>query len=222
MKYIVKHAITGRVRLFFPYLDAPRTWLSWAATELGKSPGVRQVTTNALCSSLTVLYDPEVIDANQLLSHLGNIDENESATPLAGVPEQVEGHWWNDSYWNPWNLAGSFFVGLGIVGIILPVVPTVPFLLVAVWCYLKASGRFYDWLMNQPVLGGYLREYKEGQGFSPDKKRKALIFTWLLSGITIIFSESLLTIAATLAGATVGTIIILRVKTIEEEAGSPP
>ncbi len=165
MKYAVQHAIPGRLRFSFPHLDAPRTWLSWLATDLGKQPGVRQVAINTLCNSLTVFFDPEVVTPDRLQSYIGTIDETELAALLAEVAATGKELSWNDSLWNPWNLAGSVFVALGVVGIFLPLLPTVPFLLVALWCYLKSSGRFYDWFMNHPTLGRYLQEYREGNGF---------------------------------------------------------
>jgi uncharacterized membrane protein YbaN (DUF454 family) len=218
IKYTVKHAIPGRLRLSFPLLDAPRPWLAWLATDLGTKAGVRHVATNTLCQSLTVFYDPEAITPAQLRGYIGAIDADELAGLLAEMAATEQGLAWNDSYWHPWNLAGSVFMALGVVGIFLPLVPTVPFLLAALWCYLKSSGRFYDWLMNQPTLGKYLREYQEGKGFSAEVKRQALIFSWLGAGISIIFVSSLLINVVVLAGTIWGTIYIIDSKTLAEEA----
>ena len=43
-------------------------------------------------------------------------------------------------------LAGTVLVGIGILGIFLPLLPTTVFFLMAAWCYARSSRRFYDWL----------------------------------------------------------------------------
>ena len=56
-------------------------------------------------------------------------------------------------------IAGTFFVGIGIVGIFVPVLPTTPFLLLAAACYERSSQRFYSWLLNNKWFGNYIRNY---------------------------------------------------------------
>lgn len=56
-------------------------------------------------------------------------------------------------------LLGLISSGLGIVGIFVPVLPTTPFLLLASWLFLKSSDRLYNWLMNHPQLGPYIKDF---------------------------------------------------------------
>ena len=80
--------------------------------------------------------------------------------------------------------AGTIFLGLGIIGIFLPILPTTPFLLLAAACYARSSKRFYDWLMNNKWFGTYIKNYREGRGVP----LKVKVFTISLLWITILAS----------------------------------
>ena len=51
---------------------------------------------------------------------------------------------------------GLLFVALGIVGVVLPVLPTVPFLLITAWAWSKSSKRLHKWLYGNKTYGPYL------------------------------------------------------------------
>lgn len=55
---------------------------------------------------------------------------------------------------------GIFFTGLGFVGAFLPVIPTVPFLIVAAACFTRSSTRLDNWLMNHRQFGPLLRDWR--------------------------------------------------------------
>lgn len=54
---------------------------------------------------------------------------------------------------------GSLFLGLGFVGIVVPGLPTTPFLLLSAACYVKTSERLYSWLINHKILGKYIGDF---------------------------------------------------------------
>ena len=85
-------------------------------------------------------------------------------------------------------VAGTVCVGLGIVGIFLPILPTTPFLLLAAACFARSSKKFYDWLLNNKLFGDYIKNYQEGKGIP----LKVKIFTISLLWITILFSVFLI------------------------------
>jgi hypothetical protein len=61
-------------------------------------------------------------------------------------------------------LLGSACVGLGLLGVILPLIPTTPFLLLAAACYANSSERFYVWLLTNRIFGEYIRDWRENRG----------------------------------------------------------
>lgn len=81
-------------------------------------------------------------------------------------------------------VAGTIFVGLGMLGILIPVLPTTPFLLLAAACYARSSERFYSWLLNHRWFGKQVRTYREGRGISLKAKAISISLLWL----TILFS----------------------------------
>ncbi len=81
-------------------------------------------------------------------------------------------------------VAGTVSMAAGIIGIFMPILPTTPFLLLAAACYMRSSDRFYRWLVNNKLLGAYIRHYIKGTGMP----LKAKLFTILLLWITISLS----------------------------------
>ncbi len=60
-----------------------------------------------------------------------------------------------------WAIAGYAALGLGIVGIALPLLPTVPFMILAAFCFARSSKRMHRWLLNHPVFGEQIRNWEE-------------------------------------------------------------
>ncbi len=76
-------------------------------------------------------------------------------------------------------IVGSFFAGLGILGIFLPLLPTTPFLLLAAACYIRSSERLYNWLMNNKWIGRYIKNYIEGKGIPLKSKVLSISALWI-------------------------------------------
>lgn len=83
--------------------------------------------------------------------------------------------------------AGSLFVGIGILGIFLPLLPTTVFFLIAAACYGKSSPAAYRWLTTNRFFGRYLRDYKERRGATVGTKLFSIGSLWLGIGATLYF-----------------------------------
>jgi uncharacterized membrane protein YbaN (DUF454 family) len=109
---------------------------------------------------------------------------------------------------------GIISLSLGIIGIILPVLPTTPFILLTGYCFYRGSPRFHNWLMRHPSFGPIIREYSNGEGMKKSSKIKALALTWSMVLLTAIFVLKTLEMRVLILGvAVIGTVIILRLKT---------
>jgi uncharacterized membrane protein YbaN (DUF454 family) len=120
--------------------------------------------------------------------------------------------------------AGCLFVALGVVGIVLPVLPTTPFLLLASFCFLKGSKRLHHWLMNHKYFGPRIKRITE-TGLT--KREKISIYVLVLAMLTpvFIFSKSLHLRIFLVVLMVVKAIFFLRIKTAPrpapEAAGEP-
>jgi len=119
-------------------------------------------------------------------------------------------------------VCGTVCVGLGFVGIFLPVLPTTPFLLLAAACYARSSPRFYRWLLTNRWCGEYIRNYREGRGIPLRQKTLTILLLWLVIGYSALFVVSLWWVQLILAGIALGvTIHLVRIKTFRPEHDPP-
>ena len=89
-------------------------------------------------------------------------------------------------------IAGTITLVLGAVGIVLPVLPTTPFLLLALACYLRSSERMTSWMLNNRYFGKYIRNYTEGKGIPLKTKLFALAILWTAIVYSAVFVMPLL------------------------------
>jgi len=86
-----------------------------------------------------------------------------------------------------WFTLGMICLVFGMIGIVLPILPTTPLLLAAAACFCKSSTRMYDWLLGNKWFGEYIRNYKEGRGLPMRTKIWALTVLWVTIGVSTVF-----------------------------------
>lgn len=109
--------------------------------------------------------------------------------------------------------AGTIFLGFGIIGIFLPILPTTPFLLLAAACYARSSEKFYKWLLKNKVFGSYIDNYRKGKGIPIKAKIFTIALLWITILLSAIFFTDVLLIRIVLILIAVGvTIHILTIR----------
>ncbi len=114
---------------------------------------------------------------------------------------------------------GLLCVGLGALGVIVPGLPTTPFLLLASWCFYHSSQRLQDWLLKS-WLGVYIRSYHRRGGMTFAQKAGAcgiMAAMVLLSVIFFIPKDSVAKIIVPIAGAAGILTVIFAVPNAKEE-----
>ena len=70
-----------------------------------------------------------------------------------------------------WALFGLLSVSLGVIGIVVPLLPTVPFILLAAFCFARSSERLHAWLLTHPRFGPMIDDWNTRGAINPRVKR---------------------------------------------------
>jgi hypothetical protein len=84
-----------------------------------------------------------------------------------------------------YRLLGTLFLGLGIVGAFLPLLPTTVFLIVAAYFYARSSPKLYRRLVGHPRFGRYIQEWEARRAMPKGAKTVALSFTVLGTALAV-------------------------------------
>ncbi len=104
---------------------------------------------------------------------------------------------------------GWFFVAVGVVGAFLPLLPTTPFLLLAVACFTRSSPRLEAWLMNHPRFGPPLQNWRRNGAISRRAKVAALSLMAASYGIFLVGTSPPLWRAALVLAVMLGSSIFI-------------
>lgn len=133
--------------------------------------------------------------------------DNENEEPLPATPPPATAN--GSLRRRAWLALAWICVGLASAGVVLPLVPTTPFLLVAAWAAARSSPELHAWIRNHPRFGPLLRDWQEHRALRPRTKVIALLLivaSWGIMMATVdppvargIASVIMLTVAVFLA-----------------------
>lgn len=108
---------------------------------------------------------------------------------------------------------GFLCVGLGILGLFLPLLPTTPFLLLAAACFARSSERFHQRLISHQTFGPLILHYQKDRSIPARARWTAVFLLWLMLGSSLIWVP-LLWVQVILAGIGLAvTCYLFRLKT---------
>ncbi|MGL5800095.1 MAG: DUF454 family protein [Plesiomonas sp.] len=82
-------------------------------------------------------------------------------------------------------ISGCLALGIGIVGVVLPLLPTTPFLLLALACFARSSPRCHDWLMYRSPFASLLQQWQYNKTIPKMAKLRAMCFILCTFAISI-------------------------------------
>lgn len=95
-------------------------------------------------------------------------------------------------------IAGFACTALALLGIFIPLLPTVPLLLLAAACFARSSERIHGWLLGHPRLGPLILGFQNGQGLPLRAKVSAIALVWVTIPVSVWFFISLLWVKVSL------------------------
>jgi uncharacterized membrane protein YbaN (DUF454 family) len=114
-------------------------------------------------------------------------------------------------------ILGWFFTLLGVIGIILPVLPTTPFLIVALVLFSKSSPRFHQMLLNNAWFGPTLKQWEEKKTLSRKTKYKAFFLIVITFSISVAIFNNKIQLQLLLIG--IAIVLLIFIWRIKEPAG---
>ena len=117
---------------------------------------------------------------------------------------------------------GSICLGLGAIGAVIPLLPTVPFLLVSACCYAKSSEKLNNWFKSTKLYKNNLESYVEGRGMTKKSKVKIMLMVTILMLIGFAMMHAVVVGRIVLAAVWVFHVLyfVFGIKTIPENTSN--
>jgi len=118
-------------------------------------------------------------------------------------------------------MAGFFCLALGLIGIVVPVLPTTPFVLLAAALFIRSSDSLHRRLLASPLFGRYIMDFNEKKGMTLRGKIFAISLMWAMIFLSACFIETFLwRIMLVLLGCAGTAVMGLMVRTVSGEGGA--
>ncbi|NMA37308.1 MAG: DUF454 domain-containing protein [Papillibacter sp.] len=114
-------------------------------------------------------------------------------------------------------ISGTIALLLGVIGVLIPVLPTTPFLLIAAYCYLRSSMRLYNKLINHRLIGKYIYCYLTYRAVPRKSKIGSIILLWTALIVSMLLIRKLFVVLLLVAIGAGVTVHLLLLKNLSEE-----
>lgn len=114
-------------------------------------------------------------------------------------------------------MGGCLAVALAVLGVFLPLLPTVPLLLLAAACFARSSPRFHQWLLAHPHLGPMVQQYQNGQGIPKNVKIRAIAILWISMSLSILLVGKIWALLLLASIGSAVTLYLLKLPTAEPD-----
>ncbi|GAA6160499.1 YbaN family protein [Ruegeria sp. HU-ET01832] len=94
-----------------------------------------------------------------------------------------------------WAALGLISVALAVIGIVLPLLPTVPFLLLAAFFFARSSSRLHHWLITHRTFGPLIQDWQSSGAIRPAAKRAATVSIAAVFGISVLIAVPIYVLA---------------------------
>jgi uncharacterized membrane protein YbaN (DUF454 family) len=234
-KIPVVHSSSGRLRVRLPDPDGR------IVTRLRRQPGVTSAEASKWTNNILVLFNPRITNAKELLAVLEAecvdtallamppsppsaglavltipADESAGGTGLDALPSPVEPVGYVTGFRRRlYEVLGWASVGMAVVGAILPGIPTVPFVVLAGYFFIRSSPTAHAWLLQSRWFGPLLRDWEEQRAVRRSVKYSAVGLIVAAMAIILVLGLPPGLVALILAVEIIGLIIVLRLPVVE-------
>lgn len=114
-------------------------------------------------------------------------------------------------------VCGFIMIALGALGIIIPGLPTTPFMILAAFCFMKSSHRMYKWVTTNKLFGNKVKRFIDNRAIPISGKIFSISAMWIMITISIIFFVDNIWLYILLPTLGIGgTIFLLTIKTCKK------
>ncbi|WP_133867653.1 YbaN family protein [Ilumatobacter fluminis] len=116
-----------------------------------------------------------------------------------------------------WAVAGLVCVGLGLIGVVVPGLPTTGFMILAAAAFSRSSPRLEQWVLGLPKVGPAVQAYRAGLGMPMKAKVTAIAMMTIAIAISAFLLDSWVVRGVIIAAGVIGTVVILRTPTRRDD-----